>query len=217
MHSIYHKRMLFIVLFTTFFGVVSWAYFYFTFFNFFVVQEDEYVLDHSEKIIMVAAASWEASIPKKGIKITTNKYTFDNYQSQIDGYTHYELTHKDETYSLILLSQPIISLRIIDFQEEVLSQTMTWEIKAIGKENYLGYGRLVKKVVLLDGYDIELALFQDEIMKKPFASDLFETHSHELHFTSKSSAKSTNLTALKDGGIPVFINGELHGVYDLKE
>lgn len=217
MHSVYRKRMLFILLFTAFFGLVSWAYFYFTFFNFFGILEDDYVLDHSENVIMVAATSWEASIPKKGIKIATNKYNFDKYQSQIEAFRKYGLTYKDETYSLILLRQPIISLRIIDFQEEALSQTMTWEVKAPDNESHIGYGRMVKKHALLDGYDIALELFQDDIMNKPYPLDLFESNSNELHFTLKSPANSDYIADLKEGGIPVFINGELYGVYDVVE
>lgn len=212
--SIHRKRIIFMFLFTAFFGVVSWLYFYFSFFNFFTFNEDQYIIDGRDKTVYVTSEPLFANIPKKGIKINTDKYEFDKNKSTLESNQNYSLTFKNQQLNLVVVDHPLIALHIIGFNHETEEQNMRWELKRASENEVTGYGKLIKSHYLLDGKDLELRFFQDSLFSRPLELNVFDTVSSTLNLISldhefeEQQPQSKNKTFL-------FINGVFEGSFEV--
>jgi len=211
------KRNVFIFLFTALFGLISWLYFYLNFFNFFVLKEGQFIIDHKNKLIVVSERHLESSIPKKGIKINADKYTFSNYQSILSNDIMYRVFFKVDTFSVVLINQPVLALHIVDYSKNEEKQKIRWELKQPDQIEQTGFGLIYKKLPLLDSADLEIRFFIDSFYSKPVEITIWKESFSSIDLVKKAEETVSLSMPNSQNVIHLFINGALDGVYAIKE
>lgn len=208
--SVQRKRFLFILLITMLFGVVTWLYFYFSFFNFFTFDDGHTIIDAKKKTIYISTQSLSAKIPKRGIKINADKFDFDENKSELLTDRTYQLNFKNQAYTLEVIQHPIVALHIIGFNPERADQAMQWELKLPNEKEKTGYGRLIKRHILLNEKDWELRFYKDSLLSRPLEIPIFDTVMAQLNLVKLKNDLKEKET-LYQNNMSLFINGELFG------
>jgi hypothetical protein len=213
--TVHRKRFIFMFLITALFGVVSWLYFYFSFFNFFTFDESHTIIDAKQKTIYVSSESLSAKIPKRGIKINADKFDFNENKSELSTDSTYQVNFKNQSYTLEVIQHPMVALHIIGFKPDLEDQAMQWELKLPNKKEKTGYGRLIKRHILLNEKDWELRFYKDSLLSRPLEVPIFDSVMTQLNLINEKNDFIKTETQ-QQKSISLFINGELFGNYMVK-
>lgn len=97
-------RLLLIVAFFIFFSLISWVYFYFTFYNFHKTTEETFYYDDQEGYYEMFADTSKQLIPKAGIKVDKRRYYFESYKRELKLNKTYTVFGEEDTLKIKIVN-----------------------------------------------------------------------------------------------------------------